>query len=131
MTSFLAGFMPEHPAYREAIPFGAFSLAAGLGATAMGFYASTTRQPSMTYMISAFVLGLFASAIFRATEATCKSASRSRKEDFKATQFRKELIGSIGYYLMSNIVSQGMQRSGMGKRSGGGFGRGSFNEDDE
>lgn len=135
MISFFTGYLPDHAAYRAAILTRALSLTAGLAAIAIGFYASTstTRQPQMALMVSAFAfaLGLFASALFRATEAVCKSAARKR-EPFKATKFRKEIIAATCHNLMSKIVDSGMQRSGFSSRRGGGrFSDRDFDSDDD
>lgn len=131
-NSLFSACLPENPVHRAAILPGALSIAAGFTATAMIFYASTTRQPALSYTVSSFAIGLFASALFRATDQAVKSAVRKR-ENFKVLHFYKEILSTLCYNIISKIVETGSQRGfSSGRRGGGGgFGERPYSEYDD
>lgn len=109
MTSFIAGFMPEHPAYKAAIPYGAFSVAAGLSSAALFVYATIIPpQPKVALTITSCVLGVFASTLYQATVKCATAAAKNPSKDFQPAKFKKEIAGAVGLNVSGKMAGAGM-----------------------
>lgn len=108
MVSYIAGFMPEHNAYKAAIPYGAVSVVAGLSSAALFFYATILPpQPKVALTITAYVLGVLASALHKATVQCATAAAKKKDEPFNSAQFKKDIVGAIGLNLSGQMAGAG------------------------